>query len=254
MANRADSSTEKLIEEVKRHRELYDMSSPEYKNVRLKNKIWDDIAKEMGGYTGEELKKRWKNLRDCFSKHLRAEKIRTGQAAVSFSRYKTWPWAQQMVFFRPFLHHAPTESNVFATDCETESRTEPRTEPKTEPRTEPSTESRTEPLESEIETSNSQNEHENFMAEKNMGQKRKRSDVATDNSSNIDKVLNYLDKKHCNEQKDSIDLTFQAYAASVKKLTIRRQTMVKYKIAKLIMKEELAQQLESEKENQPASV
>lgn len=40
--------TEKLIEHVKKHNVLYDMSHPEYKNVRIKNKVWDQIAKEMG--------------------------------------------------------------------------------------------------------------------------------------------------------------------------------------------------------------
>lgn len=69
---------------------------------------------------GDDLKKRWKNLRDCFSKHLRSEKTRTGQAAKSICRYKTWPWAQHMGTFRPFLQFAVTYSNITDTDIASE--------------------------------------------------------------------------------------------------------------------------------------
>lgn len=67
-------------------------------------------------FAGEDLKKRWKNLRDCFSKHLRSEKTRTGQVAKSICRYKSWPWAQHMEAFRPFLQFAQTKSNIATTD------------------------------------------------------------------------------------------------------------------------------------------
>ncbi|KAI4470763.1 alcohol dehydrogenase transcription factor myb/sant-like [Holotrichia oblita] len=63
-------------------------------------------------YLGESLKKKWKNLHDAYSKHIRTEKTRTGQKAKSIDRYKTWPWAQQMSFFKPFLQFANTESNI----------------------------------------------------------------------------------------------------------------------------------------------
>lgn len=41
---------------------------------------------------------------------------------------------------------------------------------------------------------------------------------------------------------DGIDLTFLGYASSIKKLTPRRQSVIKFVVAKLIMREELAQQ------------
>lgn len=53
-----------------------------------------------------------KNLRDAYAKHIRSEKTHTEQKAKSVDRYKSWPWAQQMSFFKPFLHFANTESNV----------------------------------------------------------------------------------------------------------------------------------------------
>ncbi|KAI4454376.1 alcohol dehydrogenase transcription factor myb/sant-like [Holotrichia oblita] len=63
-------------------------------------------------YLGESLKKKWKNFRDAYSKHIRTEKTRTGQKAKSIDRYKTWHWAQQMSFIKPFLQFANTESNI----------------------------------------------------------------------------------------------------------------------------------------------
>ncbi|XP_028149882.2 uncharacterized protein LOC114343275 [Diabrotica virgifera virgifera] len=81
------------------------MSHPDYKNVRIKNKIWDQIGNELN-IKGEDLKKRWKNFRDCYAKYLRSEKSRTGQQAKTTSLYKSWSWAQHMEAFRPFLQFA----------------------------------------------------------------------------------------------------------------------------------------------------
>lgn len=40
-----DNFTEKLINCVKIHSVLYDLSYPQYKNVRVKNKACDEVAK-----------------------------------------------------------------------------------------------------------------------------------------------------------------------------------------------------------------
>lgn len=61
-----------------------------------------------------------------------------------------------------------------------------------------------------------------------------------------------MEKRH-SDTRDSIDLTFQGYTASVKKLSNRRQTIVKYKIAKTIKEEELTQQAETQMESRPGS-
>uniref|UniRef100_A0A0K8U0M3 BESS domain-containing protein n=2 Tax=Bactrocera latifrons TaxID=174628 RepID=A0A0K8U0M3_BACLA len=45
---------------------------------------------------------------------------------------------------------------------------------------------------------------------------------------------------------DGIDLTFLGYASSIKKLSPRRQSIIKFAVAKLIMREELAQQNDNE--------
>ena len=41
------SNTEKLIQLVKNYRILYDLSHENYKNVKKKDKIWDEIGKEL---------------------------------------------------------------------------------------------------------------------------------------------------------------------------------------------------------------
>ncbi|KAL1516208.1 hypothetical protein ABEB36_000127 [Hypothenemus hampei] len=222
-----DDFTEKLIEHVKKYNVLYDMSHADYKNIRIKNKVWDEIAKDMGKHTGDDLKKRWKNLRDCFSKYLRSEKTRTGQAAKSICRYKTWPWAQHMEVFKPFLQFAQTQSNI--TDDLAEKSSENVSEAST--------------IEQERSTK--------ILHNLNSYKKRK----ALNSSTNVDKVIEFLDKRHSNVKNDcdSIDLIFKGYAASVKKLSNRRQTMIKYKIAKIIMEEELAQEAETPTESRPGT-
>ncbi|XP_074041526.1 uncharacterized protein [Leptinotarsa decemlineata] len=106
-------STEELIENVRVKPILYDLTNSEYKNIKKKDKIWDEIA-ESFEVTGEEIKKKWKNIRDSYSKYLRTEKTTTGQETKILDRYKTWPWAQQVEFLRPSLAFAKTHSNVMS--------------------------------------------------------------------------------------------------------------------------------------------
>ena len=41
------SSTEQLIESVKKYPILYDLGNSEYKNIRKRDKIWDEIGVEL---------------------------------------------------------------------------------------------------------------------------------------------------------------------------------------------------------------
>ena len=43
----AMANTEKLIELIKKYPILYDLSHEEYKNVRKKDKAWDEIGEEL---------------------------------------------------------------------------------------------------------------------------------------------------------------------------------------------------------------
>ncbi|KAL1490109.1 hypothetical protein ABEB36_012850 [Hypothenemus hampei] len=61
-----------------------------------------------------------------------------------------------------------------------------------------------------------------------------------------DKILSYLEKRSMTAaQQHEIDKTFLGYAASVKKLSAKRQTLIKFGIAKLIMEHEIEQHTEN---------
>ena len=60
-------------------------------------------------FSGDEVKKKWENLRDTYMRHIKTNKTKTGQATKSG---KKWLWADQMEAFCPFLSFAKTSSNV----------------------------------------------------------------------------------------------------------------------------------------------
>ena len=60
-------------------------------------------------------KKKWKNLRVTYAKHVRRNKPKTGQAANS---NKEWIWAKQMKGFDRYLAYATTSTNVSDIDSE----------------------------------------------------------------------------------------------------------------------------------------
>jgi hypothetical protein len=62
-------------------------------------------------FSGYAVKNRWRNLRDCYSKHLKSIKITTGQAT---GKYKLWQWSKQMEFMKEHLAFAQTTTNLGA--------------------------------------------------------------------------------------------------------------------------------------------
>lgn len=60
-------------------------------------------------FLGDDMKKKWKNLRDTFAKYIKGTKTKTGQAV---NNTKKWMWAEQMKAFRPFLAFAKTSTNI----------------------------------------------------------------------------------------------------------------------------------------------
>uniref|UniRef100_A0A6P7FWV4 Uncharacterized protein LOC114331643 n=1 Tax=Diabrotica virgifera virgifera TaxID=50390 RepID=A0A6P7FWV4_DIAVI len=137
-----------------------------------------------------------------------------------------------MEAFRPFLQFAQTESNV----------------------SDPGLSESLELLNEEVTTQNEASlTEENLSIEMIHEQDKKIEKLRTKRKlsqdiqySSVDKVMSFFNKRHsnCEESADEIDLVFRGYAASVKKLSPQRQTLIKYQIAKLIMEEELSQQAE----------
>ncbi|KAL4121322.1 hypothetical protein QTP88_013859 [Uroleucon formosanum] len=100
--------SKKLIELVKLHVGLYDLSSPNYSDSTWKEKVWKDIADELN-QTFATCKNRWNNLRDMYRKALKRNKTTSGQATKIIKKYK---YEDQLDFLKEFLQETDTIANV----------------------------------------------------------------------------------------------------------------------------------------------
>uniref|UniRef100_A0A6M2DMF3 Putative transcription factor adf-1 n=1 Tax=Xenopsylla cheopis TaxID=163159 RepID=A0A6M2DMF3_XENCH len=98
---------ERLIELVRQHNCLYDVSLPTYKHVGYKLKVWEEIAEQLGE-TSDGVKRRWKGLRDTYMK-MRREGSATGQPAGKRSK---WIWFDYLSFLNDTTTDRRTETNV----------------------------------------------------------------------------------------------------------------------------------------------
>ncbi|XP_013117455.1 uncharacterized protein LOC106094764 [Stomoxys calcitrans] len=84
----------KFIGVVKKYPILFDPLHEDYKNIAKKDRIWSKIARDF--YTdADDLKKKWKSLRDTYAKYIKRVNSETAP--------KEWIWAEHMKFFRPYL-------------------------------------------------------------------------------------------------------------------------------------------------------
>ncbi|XP_046395721.1 uncharacterized protein LOC124162975 isoform X2 [Ischnura elegans] len=241
--------TEKLIEKVKGYPFIYQPQHEHYSSMRLKEETWAKIARELGYQNGDVLRKKWKNLRDSYAKHLRAEKTHTRQQAKGVVRYRAWPWALQMEFLRPILQVSPTDSNMSRQDMALDDIGEEDTSASEDriPIKSPGDENDTfeepippEPTDEQISSDTSARKPSN-------AQKR-----GSEETSPVSQVIQYLEKRrvhHKFKSCDEIDLVCMGYAQTIKKFKPRRQAMVKFKILELLMREELAQLEEEDGEH-----
>lgn len=209
-------------------------------------------------FPGEELKKKWKNLRDSYAKHLKSLKTTTGQSAKQ-KLYK-WQWAQQMEFFRLYMTFANTVSNV--TDFASEENADAEsmsTSIRLYETPESSVSSKTpgHELDTQDDVAYTNTEkislpHESFSLSKenirSSNPKRAKGCKETiESPSATDKVLNYLKEKHFSgkeKKDDAIDLIFSGYAATIIKFSKRMQINAKLKFAQLMAELELENEQE----------
>ncbi|KAJ3662191.1 hypothetical protein Zmor_006547 [Zophobas morio] len=250
------SSTEQLIESVKKYPILYDLGNSEYKNIRKRDKIWDEIGVELDE-SGEDVKKKWKNLRDSYAKYLKSKKTRTGQSAKK--NYKNWQWAPFMEHFKPFLAFANTDTNV-SEPVDVGENTEQLTNNTTVSESDYSQTVETEDTDIEDTTSDrthiknttipkpSQASQERVVASTSSSnqsarQKRRSSVKAEERSgSAVDTVIAYLEEKR-KKKISPTDMIFMGYSETIQTFSPRRQAYVKMKIAE-IMTEQECQHLE----------
>ncbi|XP_016979491.1 uncharacterized protein LOC108044846 [Drosophila rhopaloa] len=90
-------NTSDFIEIVKKYDVVYNNHNPDYKNVEVKLKVWTQIADEIG-LSVEASKRKWKNLRDSYTKYLRSFRVGTKTS----KKYQYWAHADHMDFLKPF--------------------------------------------------------------------------------------------------------------------------------------------------------
>ncbi|XP_055377923.1 uncharacterized protein LOC129609821 [Condylostylus longicornis] len=88
-------STSDFILIVKEERGIYDFTDPDYKNADNKALAWQRVAQN-SDMTVEAAKRRWKNLRDSYTKYLKAARTQDSK------KYQFWAHAQTMDFLKPF--------------------------------------------------------------------------------------------------------------------------------------------------------
>ncbi|KAL4125939.1 hypothetical protein QTP88_010176 [Uroleucon formosanum] len=89
------SEDEILLQEIQKNPILFDLSDANYKNIVLKDRIWKEISLKIGKSV-DDTKKRWKNIRDSYSRNKRKlgtgllEKGRFSQKSCHFSIIFRW--------------------------------------------------------------------------------------------------------------------------------------------------------------------
>ncbi|KAL4127218.1 hypothetical protein QTP88_011408 [Uroleucon formosanum] len=103
------SEDEILIQEVQKNSILFNIRDKNYKNIILKDIFWKDISLKLGK-SMDVTKKRWKNIRDSYSRNKR--KPSTGSAA---SIKKKWTLAPHLGFLEQVEWERSSTSNVTQT-------------------------------------------------------------------------------------------------------------------------------------------
>lgn len=102
------SFEERLAEEVRKYRHLYDTSQREYKDFQKMNNSWKEISQTLGKDEAVCTAK-WKYLRDRFVKAKRKMKGKSGDAI-----YTILSWLDSFVKFRETESNVPSEvSDVY---------------------------------------------------------------------------------------------------------------------------------------------
>ncbi|XP_017470929.1 PREDICTED: uncharacterized protein LOC108362460 [Rhagoletis zephyria] len=104
-----------LIEEIRKHEWLYDLSSNEYKNVFKKAVIWEEIGKSVC-LPGDSCKTRWRGLRDTYKRRKRTSQLSSGSGAPSPT--KKWKYLQTLSFLDNYKDSRPTVGSDLHEDME----------------------------------------------------------------------------------------------------------------------------------------
>lgn len=237
--------TELLIKKIKHHRILYDSRSPDYKNIRKKDKIWEALGRELR-ISGDILKNKWRNLRDTYGKHLKSVSPYAGPNVKK--SYKHWQWANHMEYFKPYLSYSylttnepeiidvdnDTSSNVISVNNDyNESQATYDQQPQ---------EQQQQHRYGQIQSVSSVIEQEiDFLpimckTTKQHDERYKMMDIIQPMDDNL--LHRYNENIHRSLELDATELIFLGYAKTIKTFSPRRQARMKMKLAQIITEEE----------------
>ncbi|XP_076029490.1 uncharacterized protein LOC143018188 [Oratosquilla oratoria] len=99
---------ELLIELVRNHPVLYDLSQPKYMDNCSKQDIWNKIGEEMK-VDGSSCRSRWNNIRDNYRKSLKKTSTKSGQSAKKIRLYK---FSEQLDFLKRYFGERRVKGNI----------------------------------------------------------------------------------------------------------------------------------------------
>ncbi|XP_056626613.1 uncharacterized protein si:ch211-207i20.3 [Triplophysa dalaica] len=209
---------ELLLFLVSENKELFDKNHSEYKNIKRKEILWQGIADKIG-VDVEDVKAKWKNLRDTYTRKKRMEQAvsRGGRGA---KKSKQWRYMRVMDFLDPSCtEHRSISLNSVPNKVEED---------------DPEDDSEAEPASTSTGTSISS------PGIQPCAMKRKRTGT-------LDMLERYLATKDAREkekdeqQLDEVDLFLRSLAPALRRLPASKQSLVKLQIQKIIHDAEFGQ-------------
>ncbi|XP_075229673.1 uncharacterized protein LOC142329172 [Lycorma delicatula] len=245
------------IQRIKQHPILYDFQHPEFLNTTKKRKTWDNIASKLQ-LTGNQLKGKWKNIKDGYVKYLRS--LNAKKLTPAMKTYRQFPWAKQMEHFQPYLKFRNDEVHSVIVKKEVENQSVSDNAPEfidvfengkfPDHASEFSSSFETNgvpdmPLQIEIDECFSL-ESKPLTRSSTRNSKRiiKRPNSSNEYVVPSDKNVTDRYARTVNDianEFDATELLFLAYAKTIKKFSPHRQVLVKFKFAQIMMEEELQQ-------------
>ncbi|XP_077062098.1 uncharacterized protein LOC143714693 [Siphateles boraxobius] len=209
---------ELLLFLVSENKELFDKNHNEYKNTKRKEVLWQGIADKMG-VDVEEVKAKWKNLRDTYTRKKRLEQdgSRSGRAA---KKKKQWKYMRVMDFLDPSTEHRSVILDSIPGKIEDD-------EPDEDSGAEPASTSTGTPVTSPG-------------AIRSGIVKRRRSET-------LELLERYLaskdsrDREKDEQQQDEVDLFLRSLAPALRRLPASKQSLVKLQIQKILHDAEFGQ-------------
>ncbi|XP_048027558.1 uncharacterized protein si:ch211-207i20.3 [Megalobrama amblycephala] len=209
---------ELLLFLVSENKELFDKNHSEYKNTKRKEVLWQGIADKMG-VDVEEVKAKWKNLRDTYTRKKRLEQdgSRSGRAA---KKKKQWKYMRVMDFLDPSTEHRSVILDSVPGKIEDD---------------EPDEDSGAEPASTSTGTSMT-----SPGAIRSGIVKRRRSET-------LELLERYLaskdsrDREKDEQQQDEVDLFLRSLAPALRRLPASKQSLVKLQIQKILHDAEFGQ-------------